>query len=189
MDKTKLLALAHWLIALLVFSLYGVQVCPFLEAQTPIQLFTPIVLGFGLAWLGRSFGLHYIAELANEQQVSRQLKLDLALFMSIAAFVVSYNSIFYDSPWDSNLKVLLGLACLVFFVALDLALYCEGELAVALARTSQHLSLPDSLVSFRHKFAWFAAASIAVLVAVIFLVVNKDMDWLVKVGSQQYSLA
>ncbi|WP_315982148.1 hypothetical protein [Aliamphritea spongicola] len=40
----------HYLIALLLFSFYGIQVCPFLDSLSPLQLLLPILIVFSLQW-------------------------------------------------------------------------------------------------------------------------------------------
>ncbi|MDO6687989.1 MULTISPECIES: HD-GYP domain-containing protein [unclassified Agarivorans] len=188
MDKVARLASKHWIVALVLFSIYGIQVCPFLEAQTPLQLLLPIVLGFTFTLLLRRIFCLRIERKAKELQVAAQFKLDLVLFMFISVIVVTYNSVMFEPPWESNLKVILGLSALGFYIAADLALLKEWQIALELEKTQQHLAIQTQGFAVGKKFSAFAISSAFVLAGIIFLVINKDLEWLVMVGSERYPL-
>ncbi|WP_406609154.1 HD-GYP domain-containing protein [Agarivorans sp. JK6] len=188
MEKVARLASKHWLIAMVLFSIYGVQVCPFLEAQTPLQLLLPIIISFLVTLLARRFACLAIERKSKEQQVRAQFTLDFSLFLIMALSIVSYNLMMFEPPWESNLKVILGLAALGFYVAADLALFKEWQIAQDLESAGQHLQIKPQPYSVSQKFSAFAAASAFVLAGVIFLVINKDLDWLVNVGSELYPI-
>ncbi|MGY5450072.1 HD-GYP domain-containing protein [Agarivorans sp. MS3-6] len=188
MDQVTRLANKHWLVAMLLFSIYGVQVCPFLESQTIFQLLFPIVISFVATFVLRALFMYKIKRQALKQQVSAQFRLDFIMFILAGVMVVIYNTSFFDPPWESNLKVLLGLTALGFYVACDLALSKENTIAHQLSERDEHLPIDEQALPVSKKFSLFAAISALVLALVIFLVINKDLDWLVTVGNERYSM-
>ncbi|WP_432467406.1 HD domain-containing phosphohydrolase [Agarivorans sp. Z349TD_8] len=189
MNRVSGLAIKHWLLAMLLFAVYGIQVCPFLEAQTVFQLLLPIVISFIVTSSVRIIAMQFIENSELARQVRLQFKLDFILFILAALMIVGYNSYFFDPPWESHLKVILGLTALGFYVASDLALAKEWDIAKQLSRHQLHLPLNNKALSVSQKFSAFAAISTLILAGVIFLVINKDLDWLVNVGSERYPLA
>lgn len=180
----------HYLLTLLVIGIYGVQVCPFIESLTVIQLAVPIVLIVALQFVLRTLVIVPLVDQSNyKTQVKRAFKFEWALFLFSGLLLTAYNSIFYDFPVVSGFKVLVGFLTVGFFVSIDLAL--EHELKLAEYMRQQKISLhPDNryftLVS---KFSLFSTISVLFIVSTFFLLINKDLEWLTEMGKDSFNMA
>lgn len=164
----------HYGIAAIVFTVYGIQVCPLLETLSPIHLALPIII----ALIGRHFLLYPIIRQISANQVKQQFVLDLSLFMGAATTLVFVNSLFFDAPWYSNAKVVVGMGILGLFAAVDLALVRERFLAQELISQNKEIDISKRFTSFAQKFSLMATLMIMSVSLVLFLVVNKDLEWL-----------
>lgn len=170
--------LIHYLVAATLFTIYGDQVCPLLETITWWQLFIPLML----TYLLRTRLIGYIHKVAYQMRVAAQFYLDLGLFVSTAAVLVVTHLYLYDSPWHSNMKVLFGMMMLGTFVAVDLALLREKHLAYELIQAKRELDVGQQASSFVQKFALMAGVLVMSISLVLFMVVSKDLDWLLTDG-------
>ncbi|MCG8427894.1 MAG: HD domain-containing protein [Chromatiales bacterium] len=176
-------AIVHYLLAVVIFLLYGVQVCPFLESLTPIQLGFPVLITLALQWLVRQWWLPKIVSAAPfEQRVKRALIGNAGLFVLFGSGLALFNWVIYGPPLESGMKVLLGFSFLGFFIAIDLALEEERKLALYLQQIGIDLHVEENLFPVSRKLQLFAAASATLLTVVMILVINKDLLWLSEVN-------
>ncbi|EAR61668.1 hypothetical protein MED92_03697 [Neptuniibacter caesariensis] len=185
----------HYLIAMILFSVYGIQVCPFLDSLTPAQLLTPILVAFIAQGSIRAVLEKWIQQLPYKSQVRAQFKVDIGLFLSSGILLGLYNTVLYSFPLESGGKVLVGMSVLGYLIACELALYREYQLAGELSARSEHIEPDADPYPLTHKFSWFAAICAISVIGVVFLVINKDLEWLVHTGdsiplatSQRYIL-
>lgn len=173
-------AAIHYLLAVVILSIYGVQVCPFLESLSTIQLTLPIISSvailFVLSWL-MSRRIHGC--IGPMYQPARIFRLQLILFIAAGMGMAIFNTLVYDFPLESGLKLVLGVGLLGFFVAIDLALQREWEIAHALRHSGEELVPDRNFMPLTRKAATFATVAVAAIIAVMFLVINKDLDWLI----------
>lgn len=174
-----ILSSVHYVIAAIVFSIYGIQVCPLLEILTLTHLVLPIII----ALLARYLLLNTVVRGMSVSQVQKQFCLDLVLFLGAATGLVLVNSIFFDAPWHSNAKVVVGMSILGLFVAIDLALARERTFAQTLIDQNRELDLSERFTSFAQKFMIMATLMVTSISFVMFLVVNKDLEWLLAQGA------
>jgi len=179
----RMRAIGHYLSSLVILALYGVQVCPFLESLTPVQLVTPLAVALGLQWLVRRPARHRLVENAPyEMRVRRSFQVDLGLYVTAGLAVAVFNTLAFGFPPGSGLKVLIGFVGLGFFIALDLSLELERDLAGHFQQTGRNLQLTGDYFPVSRKLGLFASV-LAILVSVVFfLVVNKDLQWLLDVS-------
>jgi len=170
-------ALSHYLIATVLFAIYGVQVCPFIEAISPIQLMTPLLLVYPL----RMFLIERLVSELSERPVALQLAIDLSVFVVAGIGLAGLNWLAYDTPWHSNAKAIIGMTMFGLFVAIDLALQTERQLLTKMIERSQSIEF-SKIVSFSQKFSLLAILVIVSMAFVLFLVINKDLDWLLSEG-------
>lgn len=175
----QMTAFVHYFIAAGIFAVYGGQVCPLLETITWWQLFIPLMIAFVI----REMISGVVRRRPLHQRVSACFCLDLGIFLATAVGIVLTNLYLYEAPWHSNLKVLFGLSTLGTFVAVDLALLQERQLAYDLVQARKELDLKHQASSFVQKFAAMAAVLLITIALVLFLVVNKDLDWLMAEGA------
>ncbi|MCW8922049.1 MAG: HD domain-containing protein [Gammaproteobacteria bacterium] len=173
----------HYLVTLLVIGIYGVQVCPFIESLTVMQLAIPIILIVSLQYLLRSQVIVPMIDKADyKTQVKTTFRLEWLLFLASGILLTAYNSIVYGFPAVSGLKVLVGFLAIGFFVAIDLALERELVLSTYLREQGDSIQLDKNFFTLVAKFSLFSAVSILFLVSVFFLLINKDLEWLAKMG-------
>lgn len=174
----------HYLGAMAVLAIYGVQVCPYLESLTPAQLGAPLAGMLALQFLARRPLLARLVESAPfARRARRALVVEFGLFVTSALLLTVFNALVYDFPAASGLKLLVGFVALGVFIAVDLALELELALARRLQERGEGLELSTTPSSVSRKLALFATISAALTTVVLFLVVNKDLEWLGQVGA------
>ena len=106
----------HYLFAVLVLSVYGGKVCPFISSLG-FQKWLVFLVGIFLlaAWI-RARGLESFIEGAPvDIQTRNQFILDFSLFIGMGVAVTVYNMGVNDFPVQSGLKILTGYGALGFF--------------------------------------------------------------------------
>ncbi len=176
-------AALHYCTALVLMALYGGEVCPFLESLTLVQLTAPLA-AILLAQFCCRRPLHrlWVDNAPFEAQVGRTFRVEFALFFFFSFALAISNTVVYTFPLGSGLKLVLGLATLGLFAALDLTLHKEISLARHFKETGQGIDPRESYFPLPKKVAFFAGGCAFFLVVDLFLVLNKDLDWLVMVG-------
>lgn len=173
-------AILHYLAAMILLTIYGGQVCPFIEVLPlahwgGLVLSTFIPMGLVRWWLLPQF----VDKAPVHEQPGRQFRLDLGLFFLFGVVLAAYNTLhlgFY--VFSNGPKVVIGFVALGFFAALDLAL--ERERSNGLRIIRENLSPPEAVryTSLTRKFAVFALATVLLAGAVVVLIVAKDVYWL-----------
>ncbi|MDH3354083.1 MAG: HD domain-containing protein [Chromatiales bacterium] len=173
----------HYLTTLIFISIYGVQVCPFIEGLTPLQLATPLILIVGFQYLlHRILSKRWVVNAPLEQQVKRTFQLELSLFLLSGIILTISNGFVYDFPIASGLKMILGFVTLGLFIAIDVALARERSLAIYIEKEGVRLRPNDKYFPLVGKFALLAGITIVFIIGIFFLMVVKDLDWLSRVG-------
>ncbi|WP_199911724.1 hypothetical protein [Dongshaea marina] len=179
--------LLHTLIAFALFSIYGVQVCPFLEELSVAQLLLPVVIMFLLLLISRSLLQGWLNSVDERRRVGYQFRVDWLLYSLAGLLIALFNMLFYQGPLESGLKVVLGLIAFGFFVACDQALYSERCLAEQMERQGINI-IPDSEpFPVSRKFMLFSIISALLMALILFLVVCKDLEWLMGEGRRSIS--
>ncbi len=180
-EKNQLRPATHYLATLMLMGIYGIQVCPFIDTLTPVQLATPLLIIVGFQFLLRSqVAPSMIAAAEYKQRVKRCFQVELGLFVLSGLLLTAYNSILYDFPIESGLKMILGFTTLGFFTATDLALQQERRLASILQEQDITLTPDSDYFPLVGKFTMFSAVSTLFMVGIFFLLINKDLDWLMQ---------
>ncbi|MBF0613437.1 MAG: HD domain-containing protein, partial [Magnetococcales bacterium] len=86
-------------------------------------------------------------------------------------------------PFTSGAKLLLGFVTFGFFAALDVALARERRVANHLAQAGQQLIPDQNYFPLSARLAIFASLCLFYTGAILFLVILKDMDWLIGEGA------
>jgi len=175
----------HYITAFIILGIYGGQVCPFLESLTVLQLVVPIFVTMALLYLIQIVFLNGIAERTSLKLQSRRVfQLELGSFVTAGVSVMIFNTVYYQFPLGSGMKVVLALSLMGFFAAIDLSLEKEWLLNKKFEATGERIE-PD-LVFFSHpkKLVFFSSISMFLTAGAIFLVINKDLDWMATVGRE-----
>ncbi|TCS65022.1 HD domain-containing phosphohydrolase [Varunaivibrio sulfuroxidans] len=174
----------HYLAIMTIMPIYGIQVCPFIESLSAIEVFVTFDVILVLIYFARGpLRARLVDRAPLAAQTLRVFTLELVLFASAALILMFYNTEVHHFPLVSGMKVLVGVTAMGFFASADLALEREREVAHRVERERLSLPLSGNFFPLSSKLALFAAGCVALLVGVFMLLVNKDLDWLVEVGS------
>jgi len=176
-------AALHYLAAATLLAVYGVLVCPFLESLSPLQLASPIFAAFGLQYLIRRPAVALATrDVRYRDRMMRVFAVEYGLFLIFGIVLAAFNAAVYGFPVGSGMKIVVGMAAFGFFAAIDLTLEWQRNLLVFFYRTGRQMHVDDNYVPLSGKFGAFASATVLFILAVMFLVINKDLDWLKDVG-------
>ncbi len=172
-------AAAHYAWSVAALSIYGGQVCPYIEGLgIPYWV---VVLGttFTMALAARPWLVRgYVISKPHMRMVRNQFILELTIFMTVAIAITLFNMMAFEFPVESGMKILVGIFTLGFFASADLALERERFLSEHFTRTGQYIEPRDKHLPLTAKFLMLSVTSITLLTAVIFLVISKDLEWL-----------
>lgn len=168
----------HYGVTLSLFCLYGLQVCPFLESLTLPQLLGPTLLVFAIMFAVRDRVLH---RLVLPGSGLAGFALEVGFYLLGALLLSGYNSLMYNFPLESHLKILLGMSTLGFLVAADLSLVRDWNLAKLREHQGSLVLTRPLAMPVSRKFSLFAFTTLALLGGVFFLLFNKDLEWLATV--------
>ena len=181
---TNLRAKLHYLALMLVMPVYGIRVCPFIEAQNPLDVIVTIDGLLILMWFARAPLYARLVERASPlAQAGRVFALELTLLAAAALALGIYNIVANDFPLVSGMKILVGITAMGFFAAADLALERERLIATNVERDGRQLTPSGNFFPLASKMAAFATVVVALLVGVFALLINKDLDWLFEVSN------
>lgn len=170
----------HYLCAATILAVYGVAVCPFIESLGPLQLILPIVVAFALQYVARRQICHLLdRRVAPKSRSARYFATELLLFIVVGSLLMTFNTLYYDFPLESGMKIVVGMLALGFFVAIDLSLEIERTLFLAAKQGGELIEPDNKFMPVTRKISWFASLSVVTLLVVVFLVINKDLDWLI----------
>lgn len=173
----------HYIAALIVLPVYGIQVCPYIESLKVWQVVVPMACALGVQYAIRSQVLQRLVNTCPlEDRVTRAFWMDLGLFAASAVALTIYNALMYDFPPISGLKVMVGVMGLGFFAAVDLALEEEMRVADQVEAGLGRFDPSNHPFSMTRRVTFFATVSLFVLIGVFMLLVVKDLDWIVEVG-------
>lgn len=177
--------LLHYFITFSLLSLYGGQVCPFLESLTIWQLSLPILGILCLQWCLLYVTLDRTLDSTPYKKQSRKVFLyEIGAFLGGGVTVTLFNSVVYNFPLLSGSKLLLGMLLLGFFIAVDLSLQREWQLGRFFEKTGERIEPDEHYFSQPKKLVLFSSFCSLLTIGVIFLVINKDLDWLIHVGQE-----
>jgi len=161
-----------------LMTVYGGLVCPFVEALPAWKWAAVLVAGYLAA-----FAVRLRLDAANAdndgdlREGPRQFALEMGLAAGLGLALAVFNTLAFDFPAESGLKILLGTICAGFFMALDLTLARERMAAGHGGRPRD--SLPEMPFSSLTGRLSVLASLVAVFnAAIVILVVYKDILYL-----------
>ena len=174
----------HYLAMMVVLPVYGIQVCPFIESLNPIEVIASIDGLLLLMFLARR---PLMARMVDRAPLAGQawhvFVLELGLLTAAGLVLGAFNMAVHDFPLVSGFKVIVGIVAMGFFASADLALERERLIASKVEREGLMLEPSSDFFPLTSKLTLSAGACVFVLVGVFTLLVIKDLDWLVEVGS------
>ena len=179
----------HYLLAAIILVLYGTRVCPFLDSLSTAQLGVPIAAILSMQWIiRRPLITKMVDDAPLNSQVRRLLTMEFSLFMLSGILLAVFNTLYYNFPIESGLKVFSGFLSIGFFTSIDLALERERSIAHHCQSHGLILDQPGTYFPVSRKLAVFSAVTAFMVTIIFFLVINKDLSWLMDV-SQTISLS
>jgi HD-GYP domain-containing protein (c-di-GMP phosphodiesterase class II) len=183
-------ASAHYIWSVLVLGVYGGQVCPYIEGLGVRHWF--VVLGgfFAVALLLRHYFIsRLLKQAAFEDMVKLQFFFELGTFLIIGLALTAFNIMSFEFPFESGLKVIVGVLTLGFFASADLAMQRERIISEHFSQTGQRLEPREKYFSLTAKFFLLSTMSVILITVVIFLVISKDLQWLAELGEKDILMA
>ena len=168
----------HYLVAFFVLTLYGGQVCPFVESLTLMQWASTTVILFTVTFAINA-GLFKRINLNNPVPLSSTMfKSSFITFMASGVAVGLYNCFVHGFPVASGLKLIVGWFLVGFFMSLDLTLHNRLKIIKDMAISGYNIELTESYVSLTKKYLFFSILTSLSVLGVIYLVIIKDLDWI-----------
>jgi len=179
-------SLIHYLLATIFLTIYGVQVCPFLESLSPGSLAGVIFIGLTFGYLVRLILIRVLIDpLEYYRQASRQFFLELGIFIVSGLGMATFNMFFWDFPFGSGLKLVVGCTVLGFFAAADLALTREREQSFKFEQTGMpHLTV-QKFFPLTRKFTYLGSVLTILTASILTLVILHDLDWIRQLPPEQ----
>lgn len=173
-------AYVHYTVSFFLLTIYGGQVCPFVDGLALTKWAVIMAVVMTAAFTARSFIItRFVEEAEPYQKASRQFALEISVFFAAALAVTLYDAAYYDFPLGSGIKVMTGFLTFGFFAAVDLALEKERQVSGEFAESRRTMLVdPARVFPMTTRFAIVASVTVALAVTVLFLIINKDMEWL-----------
>lgn len=176
----------HYLAMAIFVPLYAIRVCPFIEKVDAIEVFVLIVVSLIVALTTRTLlNRSLVYPQALPVQSRRMFSIDLMVLIAAGILFGIYNTLVHGFPLSSGLKVLTGIVAMGLFASMDVALAHERLIANKVKEEGLELSISDNFTPFTRKLAFGAISFVVLIVGVIMLLVNKDLDWIIKVAGTQ----
>ncbi|MDX8390771.1 MAG: HD domain-containing phosphohydrolase [Mariprofundaceae bacterium] len=173
----------HYALSMVIIPFYGIQVCPFVESLSPFWVAFPIAFLFAIQYLiGIPLSRCLIRQQPLEKQVRYVFTLEMVLFITTGILLMIFNTVTFDFPLPSGMKLIVGIVGFGLFAAIDLALEAERQVANQVMVDGTNMDPEKGYLSIGSKMIFFSCASLLLMVAIFTLLVIKDLDWLVQVG-------
>lgn len=166
----------HYILAFIVLSTYGSRVCPFLDSLTFSQLVFPIFIAFFIALLFRLKLQKSIDKLSLEKQIKTQFFLELKIFFLTGFLLATFNTVYYDFPPESGLKVIFGSVILGIFIGLDQALIREKTTIKKCIEKDVNIHV-SSFLSIPSKFMYMSILMLGTITGILMMTITKDLGW------------
>lgn len=177
---------AYYLFSLAVMTLYGGQVCPFIDTLTLIDWGKTLVVFFTILYIARfQIEKRLVLNKPLVMQPRWQMIMEFWLFIAAALCIAIYNHFVYVfPPIGSGGKVGVGMLTLGSFLAIDMTLHREREVIREAQRSGQRFQPSHGFRSLTKKFTIFAVLVLSFVSVVIMLVISKDINWISMTGGE-----
>ncbi|MDT8446530.1 MAG: HD domain-containing phosphohydrolase [bacterium] len=108
----------------------------------------------------------------------RSFWMHLGLYLTAAVLLAAFNRVVHHFPWGSGAKIISGMAFLGLFAAMDLSLSQGRRAFELLSKQPGEAGGPDRFWPIPRKLSALALVLGLLLGSIFFLVVNKDLDWM-----------
>lgn len=176
----------YYIFSLAVMTLYGGEVCPFIDSLTLLDWGRTLLIFFIILFTLRfQVEKRLVLTKPLRDQPRWQMISEFWLFIVAAISIATYNHFVYVfPPIGSGGKVGVGMFTLGSFLAIDMALYRERLVIEEVQRTGQRFTPTQAFRSLTKKFTIFAILVLSFVSAVIMLVISKDINWISMTGGE-----
>jgi len=169
------LTLKLYVIAGILFGLYGSRVCPFLEALSRTEIFIHVGLTFSLLIFLR----HFIFVNHAFVKETKLTQLDSGLFFIASLPLALYYNLAYDFPLESNLKVLFGMTLFGFFTGTLLQLTTKLSQMDEMDKLGRfNFEMAGQRTSLVNQMILLVVLLLITLTTMLTMVAVKDVFWL-----------
>jgi response regulator RpfG family c-di-GMP phosphodiesterase len=169
------LTLKLYVIAGILFGLYGSRVCPFLDTLSSAEIVLHVGLTFSLLIFLRHFIFANHALVKNTQLT----QLDTGLFFMASIPLAIYYNLIFDFPLDSNLKVLFGMSLFGFFTGSILQLSSKLAQMDDMDKTGHFkFEMQGQRRSLVNQMILLVVLLLITLTTMLTMVAVKDVFWL-----------
>lgn len=177
---------AYYLFSLTVMTLYGGQVCPFIDTLTLIDWGKTLLIFFTILYVVRyQVVKRLVLTKPLMEQPRWQMITEFWLFIAAGLAIALYNHFVYVfPPIGSGGKVGVGMFTLGSFLAIDMALLRERVVIEEAQRSGERFSPTRGFRSLTKKFTIFAVLVLSFVSVVIMLVISKDINWISMTGGE-----
>lgn len=168
-------AAISYVFATAVLSLYGVEVCPFIEELG----YGGIVPVFALAFGVRSALVRRLGSAPQAASPAQVLVAELIPWFVAAVALTVFDAIVYGFPVGSGLKVMIGVVAFALPAATHQALLAEWHEIDSVCTNQQRRAPRGRAVSLSSRLYRFVAATQVLLAVVLVMLVAKDFKHVV----------
>jgi len=170
----------QYVFAAIIFYIYGIQVCPFLESLDQGFLTRVIITLFISLYFLRSYLCAQLIQKNAANTIGSQFLMDCSVFIIGGLTLAIGNSIVFDFPIDASVRVMFGFMFLGYFVSLQLMLKAENGLLnqgkeITFSKTQKIIPIARHIKTIAFSILLGAVGS-------LLLVVWKDLEWLNTIG-------
>jgi len=184
--KEDVRAIIHYLAASAILTIYGTQVCPFLDRLTTFELGSVVIFSLVILFIIRTVFLRFFLQQVSPFQRARfQFILELIIFGTAGLAMAFFNTYYYEFPLLSGMKLVLACLTLGVFAAADLGLEREFITALTYNDNKEVCLLVDKFFPLTHKFAYMGTVLIFFIGGILALVIIHDLDWVRSLGTQE----
>jgi len=171
--------LLHYITTVIILTIYGGRVCPYLASLDILSLFVQLSLFFGVGYAVRFCVLEKFVFKKNfARQVRLQFYTEFSVYVILGFAAFAYHYFYYDFPAVSGAKIVLGTFTLGMFAAADLALERERIIDTHFRNSMDEMSIDEDYFPLTHKMALGAVFFSFSITFVLFLVMSHDLNWL-----------
>ena len=164
-----------YILATLLFSLYGGRVCPFLESLTLEEVLLHSAVVFGIMLLARVI----ITPILLEKRRARFIFLDGTLFLMGSVPLCLLYYLQYQFPFESSLKIIFGMGLFGFFTGSILHLdYKINRFSERLNQGQPSLNFLGARCSLVKQMITLVVILLCTLTIMMIMVAFKDIGWL-----------
>ena len=182
----------HYILAVIILTVYGSQVDKMMAALPPINLGTGLLIAYAVAYGFRRLLEKRIVILADDlSQPRRQFLFDFSLNIRAGLLAATLNTAIYGysilsllSSWFIGMTTIIG-----YFIALDTSLARERTILLVASKHNTFTTAPKRFRSITRRFFTVAVVTAISGTVVIILVISLDMTWLTRVETNPVSIA